>query len=171
MSSNRTKWTTTAVVVVAVLLGTAGVAAAAWKIKANERLTDLRTNTDGTEGARAMVLARPVGTSSTRVSLTLRGIDRLRAGDTYGAHVHTGPCQEGNGSAAGPHYNHGGGVSATTEVWLDFTVRRGGAARSKTVVPFVIPNGAARSVVIHEQATNPATGLAGARVACIPVAF
>ena len=82
-----------------------------------------------------------------------------------------GPCQAGNGAAAGPHYNHGGGISSQTEVWLDFTVDQGGVARSETVVPFVVAGGAAQSVVIHALATNPSTGLAGARVACIPVAF
>jgi Cu/Zn superoxide dismutase len=172
MGAKRTKWATTAVIVVAMLAGTAGVAAAAWKIKANDWLTDLSTTTtDGTENARAQVVAEAEGGSSTRVALKLEGLDHLQVGRTYGAHVHVGPCQAGNGAAAGPHYNHGGGISPQTEIWLDFTVEQGGVARSETVVPFLIADGAAQSVVIHALATNPATGLAGARVACIPVAF
>ncbi|MCA1693194.1 MAG: superoxide dismutase family protein [Actinobacteria bacterium] len=41
---------------------------------------------------------------------------------------------------------------------------------SRTSVPFVIPHGAARSVVIHEQATQVGGG-AGPRMACLPVSF
>ncbi len=55
------------------------------------------------------------------------------------------------------------------EVWLDFTVRPGGVAYS--TVPFEIAPGTAQSVVIHAQPTQERTGSAGARIACLPVAF
>lgn len=95
---------------------------------------------------------------------------------TYGAHLHVGPCVAGDGAAAGPHSNQSvvdgvvpQVVDATTEVWLDFTVRPNGSARSVAVVPFV-PTSGTRSIVIHAMPTDPA-GAAGARLACLPVVW
>lgn len=86
-----------------------------------------------------------------------------------GAHVHAGPCVAGDGAAAGPHYNSTGGavVGPSTEVWLDFTVRPDGTALAVALVPFVVPPGA-RSIVIHAMARMP-NGMAGARLACLPL--
>jgi Cu/Zn superoxide dismutase len=97
---------------------------------------------------------------------------------TFGAHVHTGPCIAGEPAAAGPHFNItavGGNppttISPATEVWLDFTIRANGTAHSNTKVPFTIPAGGAGAVVVHALPTDPATGAAGARLACLPAAF
>ena len=110
---------------------------------------------------------------ATTVVLGLKGIDRSVAGRTFGAHLHTGPCVAGSGSAAGPHYNHSGTVPATvndqTEVWLDFTVTGGGTGRAVSHVAWV-PEPGQRSVVVHERATSP-DGTAGARLACLPVVW
>jgi Cu/Zn superoxide dismutase len=127
------------------------------------------TTTNATDGAHASVIAYNGG-DRTLVLLIVRGMDRNAAGTTFGAHVHVGPCVAGNGAAAGPHYNAGGPASPETEVWLDFTVTGGGSGVAKTVVPFVIPPGAAASVVIHAMPTDP-MGAAGARQACLPVEF
>jgi Cu-Zn family superoxide dismutase len=62
-------------------------------------------------------------------------------------------------------------VSDHTEVWLDFTVGEKGRATSETTVEFTIPAGGASAVVIHALATNPDTGVAGGRLACLPVPF
>lgn len=103
--------------------------------------------------------------------LVVHGVDPAEAGRTFGAHLHQGPCVDGNGPAAGPHYNHTGQppttVSDQTEVWLDFTVDGGGNANAVAHVPFV-PTAGQRSVVIHERATA-ANGTAGDRLACLPV--
>lgn len=90
-------------------------------------------------------------------------------GDEVPAHVHAGPCVAGDGAAAGPHYNSTGGavVGPSTEVWLDFTVRPDGTALAVALVPFVVPPGA-RSIVIHAMARMP-NGMAGARLACLPL--
>src|SRR2546423_9916665 len=101
-----------------------------------------------TDGASAVVVAVPYG-NRTFVLFVVRGLDRAAEGTTFGAHVHTGPCVAGNGAAAGPHYNTGGPPSPTTEVWLDFTVSRSGHGVAITDVPFVVPTGGAKSVVIH----------------------
>jgi Cu/Zn superoxide dismutase len=122
-----------------------------------------------TDGARASVVAI-AGHDHTFVLLVVRGLDPAAVGLTFGAHVHVGPCVAGDGAAAGPHYNSGGPPSPTTEVWLDFTVRPGGIGVAHTRVPFVIPPGGAGSVVIHAMPTDP-MGVAGARQACLPVAF
>ncbi len=107
---------------------------------------------------------------ATRVALRLRGLDAAAAGNRYGAHIHVGPCVAGDGAAAGPHYNAGGGVSEETEVWLDFVIGANGTAAASTTVPFVIAPGTAQSLVIHALPTDP-TGAAGARIACLPVEF
>jgi Cu/Zn superoxide dismutase len=135
-------------------------------------LSDLQpATTQALEGATA-TLRMTLGRNRSAFVLKVRGIDREAAGTTYGAHLHSGACVPGDGAAAGPHYN-----SATPpviddehEVWLDFTVTAGGTGRATAVVPFVPVHGA-RSVVIHEVATNHETGAAGARLACMPVVW
>ncbi|WP_404385581.1 superoxide dismutase family protein [Knoellia locipacati] len=108
--------------------------------------------------------------------LTVKGIDTSVDGDTFGAHLHDGPCIAGDGAAAGPHYNsyvHGqtpvSGISDRTEIWLDFTVEDG-AGTSTASVPFV-PESGNRSVVVHAAPTNPQTGGAGPRLACLTVSW
>jgi Cu/Zn superoxide dismutase len=109
--------------------------------------------------------------------------------DTLGSHLHTGPCVEGLGTSAGPHYNHDvvvrkkewpvpgqktygytAEVSTSTEVWFDLTPDAAGVASDETTVPFVPrdPDGV-MSVVVHVSHTNPETGAAGPRQACFPL--
>ncbi len=160
----------------AVLLAATPAGAAVTSITAAGPLSDLSTAVDPTDGASAVV--RSLATSAgTMVRLSLRGLDQAFAGVEYGAHVHVGPCVAGDGAVAGPHYNstglpgtEGRVVSEQTEVWLDFVIDGKGRASSKAKVPFVIPKGAAGSVVIHAAPTAP-DGTAGARLACLPVKF
>jgi len=136
-------------------------------------LRDLQAATaQPTDHATAQVTATE-SAGSTTVTLKVQGIDHAAAGTVLGAHVHSGVCVEGNGAAAGPHYNTTGGqdISDETEVWLDFTVQPNGTGSASATVPFTIPPGDAGSVVIHALHTNHVTGAAGARWACIPVAF
>lgn len=136
-------------------------------------LRDLQLTTDQpTDHATAQVVATE-SNGTTTVTLKVQGIDHAAAGNTYGAHVHVGSCVEGNGTAAGAHYNSTGGstISDQTEVWLDFTVADNGTAAATATVPFTIPAGGAGAVVIHAAHTNETTGLAGPRWACLPVQF
>jgi Cu/Zn superoxide dismutase len=138
-------------------------------------LTDLNLDAAApTDGATGSVSAWRTSTGTT-VVLRVRGMDRDAAGQRYGAHVHVGHCVEDDGPEAGPHYNVTGQppevVSDDTEVWLDFTVGRGGTAYAVAEVPFTIPSGAAHSVVVHAMATDPDNGNAGGRIACLPVHF
>lgn len=132
-------------------------------------LTDLSLNTDdvfdGGSAAAAMIGME----GSTFFRLQITGIDKSAAGREYPAHLHQGPCEVGNGAAAGPHYNTNAMaglppvVSPETEVILDFAVDPVGNARATSNVPFV-PLPGVRSIVIHGQLSAGAP-----RLACLPL--
>lgn len=150
-------------------------ATAAAPARAGGALTDLQTAvdnpTDGADGSITIVRTR----HRTVVVFRVAGLDPAAAGERLGAHLHVGPCLEGDGAAAGPHFNidaYDGDpspeVSRSTEVWLDFDVRQSGRAHAVANVPFVLPPGGSQSVVIHALPTDP-SGAAGARQACLEV--
>lgn len=139
-------------------------------------LSDLRPDTDPTDGAAArLMIVRGLVVSI--ATLEVSGLDPAAAGHSYGAHVHTGPCVAGDGAAAGPHYNHDQAtgreparISAGTEVWLDITVDGNGRGHASTLVPFGVPTAGdgIGSIVVHEHPTDHA-GMAGGRLACLPL--
>jgi hypothetical protein len=134
-------------------------------------LSDLSAAADPTDNAWAVASAT-VANGQTVVVLNVKGLDAEQAGRTLGAHVHVGPCVAGAGAAALGHYNSlAGGISPDTEVWLDFTITGGGTGHAQAVVPFEIAAGTARSIVIHRDPTAAGTGVAGPRLACIPLEF
>jgi len=135
-------------------------------------LTDVEPTTDRvTDGAWAVASAT-VQNGQTVVRLNVKELDGEWAGETFGAHVHVGPCVAGNGGAALGHYHTGlPGPLADNEVWLDFTVTNGRSGHAVAIADFEIPAGAARSIVIHALPTNSDTGAAGARMACLPLEF
>jgi Cu-Zn family superoxide dismutase len=134
-------------------------------------LSDLSAAADPTDGAWAVASAT-VAEGMTVVVLNVKGLDADQAGRTLGAHVHIGPCVAGAGAAALGHYNSlAGGISPDTEVWLDFTIGAGGTGHAEAVVPFEIEAGTAHSIVIHRDPTAAGTGVAGPRLACIPLEF
>jgi Cu/Zn superoxide dismutase len=139
-------------------------------------LTDLRPTTNGPlDGATATAVM--VGVNSTRFTLRVTGIDANAGHGTFGAHLHMGPCVEGDylGEKGLGHYNtdilavvQPPKVSPQTEVWLDFKANSDGDSTIKVTVPF-IPEEGERSIVIHDLPTDPATGKAGDRLACLPL--
>ena len=160
----------------------ASVAVAATAVAAgvaiNRFSDDLRDYSTVTAGpfdaatARLELVNRPSGTTAV---LHVRGVAPSAAGRTFGAHLHNGPCATDAPAAALGHYNadaHAGHtpvlVSDETEVWLDFTVDATGAGDSSSAVRFPLEPGA-RSVVVHADPTDPTTGVAGPRLACLPV--
>lgn len=163
------------------ILALAGVAATAPAaaasggvlVRTSGTLSDLQVATaQPFDGAHAAVQIIASGGSSHTV-LRVRGISGAD-GETFGAHLHVGPCVAGSGGLAGGHYNADveahdptPEISEDTEVWLDFTVDDG-AGTAAASVPFV-PIAGTRSVVIHALATDHHTGLAGPRLACLPV--
>ncbi|NJP99601.1 superoxide dismutase family protein [Streptomyces sp. PLAI1-29] len=128
-------------------------------------------------GARITV-ARRADASGTRVGLKVTGV---QPGRTYGAHVHTRPCGK-NPETAGPHYQNRPDpnqpstsrryANPRNEVWLDFTTDATGTGMAETRHRWHFRPGQARSVVLHEHATETKDGVAGdagARVACYTV--
>lgn len=107
------------------------------------------------------------GAEGTHVTLHVKGVE-APAGRTFGAHVHLNPCGA-TGAAAGAHYQHAGATGSLEdrEVWLDFTVNPAGNGHAEAVRPWPLDERSPRSVIVHEAATSPATGAAGARLACI----
>jgi hypothetical protein len=131
----------------------------------------------------------------TGFKLSVNGIDRSAAGKEIGAHLHTGPCVEGDyaivdpvtgkvlkaaGSQAGPHYNHDRvlgdlppDINTKTEVWFDLVPNARGDWTGEATVYFkpvdstLIPG--VMSIVIHVLPTDPKTGGAGDRQACFPL--
>ncbi len=158
---------------VAVAAGTSPAAAGGAVVYGGD-LVDLQPTQEGPlDGATAGVTLVERG-ASTHVTFRLQHIAPSTTARVFGAHLHTGPCVAGNGSAAGPHYNddviHGDttpAVNRSTEVWLDFQVNAGGAGHALVSVPFAVEPGT-RSIVVHASPTRP-DGQADARLACIPV--
>ncbi len=100
----------------------------------------------------------------------------LRPGHTYGTHVHTEPCGA-DPADSGDHYQHEPGVvDAQNEVWLDFTVDANGVGKAEAHKNWLFRPGGAGSVVLHERATSEGhdehpPGDAGGRAACFTFAF
>ena len=140
-------------------------------------LVDLAPAVSGPfDGASAVVRMRS-NTRGATFHLVVKGVAEAGRGESFGAHLHLGPCVPGTPAAALGHYNTDAlaGVtpvvaSPSTEVWLDFTVDADGTGAAVAHVPFV-PMPGNRSVVIHAESTNPSTGTAGARLACLPVSW
>ena len=145
-------------------------------VRSSGPLSDLDPTATGPfDGASAAVRISLLPHGGSRTLLRVRGIDGAE-GQTFGAHLHVGPCVAGQPAAALGHYNSDvlagvvpPEVSDRTEIWLDFTVDDEGG-RATASVPFV-PQPGTRSVVIHAAATDHHTGTAGARLACLPVVW
>jgi hypothetical protein len=155
-----------------------------------EQSESLLTTSGPFDAAKAKISIAVDGDKSTTFNIDLTKIDSSMIDpsiETLGSHLHTGPCVEGLGGSAGPHYNHDvvyrnkewpvpgqktygytADVNRSTEVWFDLDVAD--VASAETTVPFVPrdPDGV-MSVVVHVGPTNPATGAAGARQACFPL--
>jgi hypothetical protein len=108
-----------------------------------------------------------------RVEMTLSGLSPKY---TFGSHIHKLACDD---MAAGGHYQHTpspgaandpGYANPTNEAWLDFTTDDAGAAAVKVDVGWVPRTGEAKSVIVHAMGTAPG-GIAGAKLACLPLVF
>ncbi|MBC9729435.1 superoxide dismutase family protein [Streptomyces sp. TRM68367] len=132
------------------------------------------------EGSRVVVVEKPHKGGGTTVAVGLKGLQPDR---TYGAHVHTKPCGP-EPADSGPHYQNTvdpvqpsvdpAYANPDNEVWLDFTTNTRGSGGAVATVDWRFREGAARSVVVHEHATETGpghAGMAGARLACVNVPF
>jgi len=163
---------TTTVAAAAILLTAPAASAAPAEVFRGD-LVDLSSTTADPFGDASAHLVMTETGKGTRFHLRVKGIDPAVAGTEYGAHLHVGPCVQGNGAAALGHYNASTAtppvVNNQTEVWLDFEVTLGGTGAGDTLVPFV-PVPGERAVVIHAEATAP-SGAAGPRLVCLPVVW
>ncbi|GAT70787.1 superoxide dismutase [Planomonospora sphaerica] len=122
-------------------------------------------------GAWARVTAESGAVLST-AKVEVRG---FLPGRTYGVHLHVNPCGA-DPDDAGPHYRdgHHSHASAASEVWLDFTTDRRGAATATAKQDWAFaPGRPPRSLVVHAEPTRTAgadAGSAGPRVACVTLA-
>jgi superoxide dismutase, Cu-Zn family len=164
--------TTFAAAAAALILAPLAASAAPAQVFRGDLVDLSATTADPFGDASAHLVITPTGKGTT-FHLRIKGIDPAVTGEVYGAHLHVGPCVEGNGAAAGPHYNVSTAtppvVSDQTEVWLDFTVATDGTGAGDATVPFV-PVPGDRAVVVHAEETAP-NGTAGARLVCLPVAW
>ncbi len=159
----------------AVAVASTAVAAGAAINRFSDDLRDYSTTTSGPFDHATARLQLVESRGGTTAVLHVRGVDPAVAGRTFGAHLHNAACATDQPLLSGTHYNHDAHsgtspvtVSDATEVWLDFTVDSTGAGDSSSAVRFnVIPG--TRSIVVHANPTDPATGGAGARLACLPV--
>jgi superoxide dismutase, Cu-Zn family len=103
----------------------------------------------------------------------------------FGSHLHKLPCDDA--MKAGGHYQHNPwqsgpmGTVATdpayantkNEAWLDFTTDADGKGGSELLLDWVPRPGEAKAVIIHQMPSQvaPAGGAAGAKLACLPMAF
>ena len=137
---------------------------------------------DGAEGT-LRVSQAPDG-AATGFKLTVAHIDKAVGGQKFGAHLHTGPCVDGDydgiltnpipGGKAGPHYNHEAALGDTTpavnpqtEVWFDLVPNDHGQATDDTKVDFVPVDNSPNplfipgemSIVIHVLPNNTEFGI------------
>jgi Cu-Zn family superoxide dismutase len=114
---------------------------------------------------------------------TVLAVHGLLPNRTYGAHAHAKPCGP-TGDAAGPHFQHSPDpvtpsvdpayANPRNEIWLDFTTDPFGNGFAVSTVTWSLGARHPNSVVIHDMgtATTPGhAGTAGARLACLDVAF
>ena len=159
------------------------------------KLTDIWPGADVYEGASATAMMVSVGDSS-YFRVRVSGLHESAAGNSYGAHLHVGPCgikdpRDAATATVGVHYNTTPlipgptpgttvytKVSNKTEVWLNFDVNSDRTARDAASVQFVPTPGdkGERSITFHEKTTvhhqiegGPAAGTAGNKLACLPL--
>ena len=126
-------------------------------------------------GIRGTASAVRVGDGGMRLTLTVTGLPASRM---FGSHVHKLACSD---TMAGGHYendpapadagaNAAAYATATNEVWLDFTTDATGGATSTATETWVPRAGQANAIVVHDHMTA-AGGVAGAKLACLPIPF
>jgi hypothetical protein len=102
-------------------------------------------------------------------TMLMLSVSGLPANKTFGAHLHAASCADNKG---GGHYQHAGtAINADNEVWLDLKTDASGRARVIERKAYAVAPEKAKSVVVHANPTDPATGKAGDKLACVDVSF
>jgi hypothetical protein len=111
-----------------------------------------------------------------KLDLILTG---LPAGRAFGAHLHKLSCTDA--MKAGGHYqnmmwppdsgpNDPVYANKDNEAWLDFMADATGKGQATTTVDWLPRAGGAQAIIVHHMTTAPG-GVAGAKLACLPIAF
>jgi Cu-Zn family superoxide dismutase len=126
-------------------------------------------------GIQGSAMAVRAGDGGMTVTLMVSGIAPARG---FGSHVHKLECPPP--TSAGGHFQHDanpdGGVNdpafanPMNEVWLDFTTNDAGIGMGSATVGFVPPAGGAKAIIVHDRLTGDG-GLAGPKLACLPMPF
>jgi hypothetical protein len=119
-----------------------------------------------TATATVRIMDTPLGTG---FKLRVEGIATSVEGQTFGAHLHIGPCSAlPLADTTDVHYRNEPAAGATpeNEVWFALVPSANGVATDETFVSFK-PVGA-QSIVIHHHANN-AQGQAGPKEVCVPL--
>jgi Cu/Zn superoxide dismutase len=143
-------------------------------------LADLQADPGPLDGASATVRIKEIPLGGTEFKLRVNGMNPSAKDQVFGAHLHIGPCVEGDAASNGKHYNTTGWaiINDLTEVWFDVVSNANGDATFEALVPFVPVDSLATdptqtpgemSIVIHVSPTNPSTGGAGDKQACLPL--
>jgi superoxide dismutase, Cu-Zn family len=114
-----------------------------------------------------------------RLQLVVSGLPPNRA---FGSHLHKLACDDA--TKAGGHYENNmwpdsstasdpSYANPTNEAWLDFTADGTGKATPppETIVDWIPRAGGAKAIIIHDMKTqtSPMGGVAGAKLACLPI--
>jgi hypothetical protein len=117
------------------------------------------------------IMETPDGTG---FKLRVEGIDPSVAGQTFGSHLHVGPCPAPSDNVADTtsvHYKHdkNGPADPENEVWFNVVPASTGVATDDTFVSFrPVDDDGLMSIVIHAKPTD-AEGKAGTKEVCLPV--
>lgn len=183
--------TFSAVAVIALLFGSAGVASAAEPAhlaytaakfeKYSGKAKAVTYNTDLVKvGAHVTVVVVPTVDGKTTVGLRVKGLVPNR---DYGAHAHTKKCGA-LPADAGPHHQNvvdpvqpsvdSKYANPQNEIWLDVKTDSKGNGYTTTSVTWQFTERHAQAVVLHAEKTSSHdghAGTAGARLACANVDF
>jgi hypothetical protein len=121
--------------------------------------------------ASVRIMETPDGTG---FKLRVDGIDTSVAGQTFGSHLHVGPCAAPSATDLDPtkgHYKHDpdGPINPENEVWFEVVPSDTGVATDNTFVSFKpVDDDGRMSIVIHAKPTD-ALGKAGTKEVCLPL--
>jgi Cu-Zn family superoxide dismutase len=114
------------------------------------------------------------GDGGMQLALQVSGLPPSRG---FGSHLHKLTCET---MIAGGHYQHSAAppdaaadpayANPSNEVWLDFTTDDAGAATAHANVGWIPSDGGANAIIVHDRLTGDG-GLAGPKLACLPIPF
>jgi Cu-Zn family superoxide dismutase len=126
-------------------------------------------------GIQGSAQAVHAGSAGMKVTLNVSGLPGARG---FGSHLHKLTCDM---MTAGGHFQHMPAPpdasvndpaygNPSNEVWLDFTTDDAGVGMGTAMVDWIPTDGGANAIVVHDHTTGDG-GLAGPKLACLPIPF